>query len=355
MGLDLLELAAVGQVPKTDELILPGGGERLAIRREGDGKNRSFMRGPGQALGQVGGVPKGHFSRISRCVAGGDEQPAIGAERERADTPGQAVEFPCRDPVCGVPEYHFPVSAGSQVPAVGAPYDGLDDVAVAGELGQAGRFFFSHAVDDYLVAVSCSQALVVWRKGECEHRSITSRQIAQFFGGGSLFFYIQLFRQPDCAGGDPLAERGDVVVAQLFLGRHMRVAVRLEKLDESAPARVTLGEGRTFIATNQRCLSLCEIEVALGFVRVMTADTVVAEQMHRALGQGRSCCLRRSGGRPGEAEAKRNHSRLGQALGQAGGCLCSGPVQRVAPFNRPRPAEASPVFSSNNIRFILAN
>ncbi|MGB1789701.1 MAG: hypothetical protein ACPHP2_10115 [Limisphaerales bacterium] len=49
----------------------------------------------------------------------------------------------------------------------------------------------------------------------------------------------------------------------------------------------------------------------------MTADTVVAEQMHRALGQGRSRCLRRSGGRPGEAEAKRNHSRLGQALGQA--------------------------------------
>ena len=163
MGLDLLELATVCHVPKPDELILPGGGERLAIRREGDGKNRSFMRGPGQALGQVGGVPKGHFSRISRCVAGGDERPAVGAERERADTPGQAVELPCRCPVCGVPEYHFPVSTGGQMLAVRAPCDGLDDVAVAGELGQAGRFFFSHAVDDYLVAMAGSQALVVWR------------------------------------------------------------------------------------------------------------------------------------------------------------------------------------------------
>ena len=355
MGLDLLELATVCHVPKPDELILPGGGERLTIRREGDGKNRPVVRGPSQALGQVRGVPKGHFSRISRCVASGDERPAVGAKRERADTPRQAVECPLPGPVCGVPKNHFSVSTGGQVLAVRAPCDGLNDVAVAGELGQAGRFFFDHAMDDHLVAVSGSQALVVWRKGECEHRSITSRQIAQFFGDGNLFFYIQLFRQPDCAGGDPLAERGDVVVAQLFLGRHMRVAVRLEKLDESAPAGVPLDEGRTFTATSQRCLSLCEIEVALGFVRVMTADTVVAEQMHRTLGQGRSRCLRRSGSRPGEAEAKRNHSRLGQALGQAGGCLCSGQVQRVPAFNRPRPAEASPVFSSNNIRFILAN
>ena len=32
-----------------------------------------------------------------------------------------------------------------------------------------------------------SQALVVWRKGECKHRPVSSRQVAQLGGGGSLF------------------------------------------------------------------------------------------------------------------------------------------------------------------------
>ena len=135
-----LSCATVCHVPKPDELILPGGGKRLAIWREGDGKNRPVVRRPSQALGQVGGVPKGNFSLISGALPAVMSDRLSALKRERADTPGQAVECPRPGPVCGVPKNHFSVSTGGQVLAVRAPCDGLNDVAVAGELGQAGRF-----------------------------------------------------------------------------------------------------------------------------------------------------------------------------------------------------------------------
>ena len=60
---------------------------------------------------------------------------------------------------------------------------------------------------------------------------------------------------------------------------------------------------------------LLSLQVALGFFRVMATDAVVAEEVHRALGQGD--VFRAGGGCawPSEAQAEQEGERLGQAKG----------------------------------------
>ena len=173
VGFDLFELLAIGQVPKSDELIFASGGEGGAGWCEGEGEDGTAVGRPAQALGQGGGFPEGDLSRLAGGVAGGDERLAVGAEGEGGDASGKGGDLAGRLPVAGVPEDDFPESPGGQVFAVGTPRDGLDDIAVTVELGQAGRCFLPHTVNEHLVAVTGGELGVVRREGEGEHRAVS--------------------------------------------------------------------------------------------------------------------------------------------------------------------------------------
>ena len=317
VGLDLHRLFAFGQAPKTDQFVGPSGGQRFAVGRDGEVEDGPAVGLPGQALGQVASIPKGDLSCLARGVGGGDECRVVGGEGHRRDASWQVGDLIGKRPVGGVPKQHFAEASGGQTLAVGVPRDGLDDVAVAGEPGQGWFVFFGEVVNGDEVAVAGGDLFVVRREGEGEHRLVAAGQLAKRSGVEQLGFDDQLGGQPLGPGVDPLAKRGDLFVAQLFLWRHVGIAAGLDVPDHAALRGLAGEECRAFAAALEGESARGEVEVALVFFGVMAADAVVAQEVHRAPGQVGASGPARRRGAPGAWPGGQGQKCQ---LGQAGGC-----------------------------------
>ena len=276
VGLDLHHLFALGQAPKPYQLVGAGGGQRFAVGRDGQVEDGAVVCLPCQAPDQIGDIPKGDLSRLAGGVGGGGECRVVGGEDHRRDAPGQVADLAVGRPVGSVPEQNLAEAAGCEALAVGAPCDGLDGVAVAGELGQGRFVFFGEVVDGDEAAVAGGELSVIRREGEGEHRPVVAGQLAKRSGVDQLGLDDQFGGQPLGLGIDPLAKRGNLFVAQLLFRRHVGVTVGLEELEHVALCSLAGDECRAFAAALERKRTLGEVEVTLGFLGVVTADTVVA-------------------------------------------------------------------------------
>ena len=138
--------------------------------------------------------------------------------------------------------------------------------------------------DEPVAAADC-QALAIRRQRHRERRVIAVRQLRQLH----LFAPVLIFERrliPAGAGDDPILHDLNLPRRELFLGRHVRVGVGRERLEQLAVVRLALGDDRSVVTAVQQTFTRRENQPAFLFVLVVTREAIVPQQPHGARGGG---------------------------------------------------------------------